>query len=89
MSKSFLAELPPQMVRFTLIKGQNVQIPAAGMTAVTRVADFCRAMLCKYVLCRYAVSACLSVCPSVHVSVAFVNSVKTKKYIFTIFLSIG
>jgi len=38
---------------------------------------FCRAMLYKRGLCRHAVSVCLSV--------TFVNSVKTTKYIFNFF----
>jgi len=39
---------------------------------------FCRAMLCKGGLCRQAMSVCLCV----RLSVTFVNSVKTNKYIF-------
>jgi len=42
-------------------------------------------MLCKRGLCRHAVS----VCPSVCVSVAFVNSVKTNKHIFKILSPLG
>ena len=46
--------------------------------ALDAAINFCRAMLCKRGLCRHAVSDC----PSVHLSVTFVNSVKTNKRIF-------
>jgi len=48
--------------------------------------SFCRAMLCKRGLCR---QACLSVSVSICLSVAFVDSVERKKYIFRIFLESG
>jgi len=38
---------------------------------------------------RHAVSACLSVCPSVRPSVTFVYSVKTSKHIFEIFFTLA
>jgi len=43
----------------------------------------CRAKLC--ISAAYAVMRCLSVCPSVCVSVTFVDHVKTNKHIFEIF----
>jgi len=43
----------------------------------------CRAMLC--ISAAYAVMRCLSVCPSVCVSVTFVDHVKTNKHIFEFF----
>ena len=47
--------------------------------------NFCRAMLCKRSLCRLAVS----VCPSVRVSVTFVDHVKTNKHIIKLFSPSG
>ena len=46
-------------------------------------AHFCRAMLC--ISAAYAVMRCLSVRPSVRVSVTFVDHVKTNKHIFEFF----
>jgi len=45
---------------------------------------FCRTMLCMRGLCCHAVS----VCPSVCVSVMFVNSVKTNKHVIKFFFTI-
>ena len=45
--------------------------------------DFYRAML--FISAVYAVMRCLSVCPSVCLSVTFVDHVKTSKHIFEFF----
>ena len=49
--------------------------------------SFCRAMRC--ISAAYVVMRCLSVCPSVRVSVTFVSCVKTNKDIFEIFSPSG
>ena len=43
----------------------------------------CRAMLC--ISAAYAITRCLSVCPSVCVSVTIVHSIKTNEHIFKMF----
>ena len=50
---------------------------------------FYHAMLCKRGLCCHAVSVCSSVCLSVHLSVTFVDHVKTNKHILEIFSPSG
>ena len=50
-------------------------------------ADFCRAMLC--IRAAYAVMRCLSVRPSICVSVTFVDHVKTNKHVVKIFSPSG
>ena len=51
------------------------------------IRNFYRAMLC--ISAVYAVMRCPSVCPSVHLSVTFVDRVKTNKHIFEIFSPSG
>jgi len=50
-------------------------------------ADFCRAMLC--ISAAYAVMRCLSVRPSICVSVTFVDHVKMNKHVVKIFSPSG
>ena len=71
----------------SFVGGKNTPWIDMNIYAVKYDRTFCRAMLC--ISAAYAVTRCLSVRPSVCVSVTFVDHVKTNKHNLRNFFTIG